>query len=830
MRRISFGVLLIAFSTLVLEVMLTRAFDVTLAPNVSYFVVTLAVFSFGLAGIYATLRPIPVEQDIRRILRTRSFAFAVTVLLLVPVINALPLDYTHLGHHPVSILSAFVTLYVVLLLPFFLAGYILIAVFSKYAASIQRLYFWDLIGAGLGTVLVIPLIAKIGPGGLIVCAAAVALLAAALFSERRFWTQAAVVAAIVVAAIPFLRAPNYIDFDQHMDKRGVMTDLKAGLGEFVRWDPIAKINVIDQKWTPQKAASWWPFGDRKVIQYDGGNQSSYFFPFDGDLKKFRAYIDHDKSHVKAHFWQIGVLASHYLKRDSGQSVLIIGSAGGQETKAALVYGAAHVDAVELVPTVVELATGQYSHYIGDIFHNPAVHAVAGEGRSYLRHSDRLYDIIQMYSNYTNSSVAQGTGALSPEYLQTAEAYEEYFSHLTPNGVLHINHSAFPRMISTAALAWKRMGRTDFERHVAVYTSDAEPFLPTMLIKMQPWTAAEIDDLNSFLAPPELGARYWQHLVENPLDPSKSFLSADFYSGDFPSALAERMPVDATPSSDNQPYFGLMRKSFQILKPDPARFLDAGTAAYVNTSMMYDIVPMDVIHLFVTAAVSAIFVILFVFVPLRFSKIGREEGATALPLLVYFSCLGAGFIILELVFIQKFMHLIGSPLYTYSTVIFTVLFSAGVGSASSEHLGIGTNRRWAVPFVAILVIGGALVALYPALSRLALALPLPGRMLASSLMMFPLGFFLGMPFPLGILAISNQPRGAIAWAWGMNGLFTVVGGLLSVALGVLLGFNFTILLALAIYALAFSIFRRLRAMAPQTAGREVAPPRVHPTTA
>jgi hypothetical protein len=88
----------------------------------------------------------------------------------------------------------------------------------------------------------------------------------------------------------------------------------------------------------------------------------------------------------------------------------------------------------------------------------------------------------------------------------------------------------------------------------------------------------------------------------------------------------------------------------------------------------------------------------------------------------------------------------------------------------------------------------------------------------------------MPFPLGILAISNQPRGAIAWAWGMNGLFTVVGGLLSVVLGVLLGFNFTIMLALAIYALAFAVFPRLRAMAPQTQGREVAAAGAHPTTA
>ena len=815
MRRISFGVLLVALSTLVLEVMLTRAFDVTLTPNISYFVVTLAVFSFGLAGIYATLRPIPVDQDIRRILCTRSVGFAVTTLLLIPVINVLPLDYMHLGHFPVRTLSAFGALYFALLMPFFLAGYVLIAVFSKYSTSIQRLYFWDLIGAGLGTIVVIPLISKIGPGGLIVCAAALALVAAALFSERRAWTQAALGAAVVVAAVPFLWAPRYIDFQQHMEKRGVLQDLKAGLGEFVRWDPISKINVIDQKWTPEKAAPWWPMGDRKAVQYDGGNQTSYFFPFNGDLKAFRTYIDHDKSKIKAHFWQIGVLAAHYLKRDSGQSVLIVGSAGGQETKAALLYGATHVDTVELVPTVVELATGPYSHYIGDIFHNPAVHPQAGEGRSFLRHSNRTYDIIQIYSNFTSSSVAQGTGALAPEYLQTAEAYQEYFSHLTPNGVLQMNHHSYARMVTTAALAWRNMGRTDFARHVAVYTSASEPFLPTMLIKMQPWTATEIAQLDTFLAPPELAPYYQMHLAENPLDPSKDFLSADFYSGAFPRSVANSMPIDATPRTDNRPYFGLMRKSLNILTADPSRFLDSATALYLNSSMLKGKIPMDLIHLVITGAASALFVLLFVVIPLRFSKVGREKGSTALPLLTYFSCLGAGFIILELVFIQKFMHVIGSPLYTYSTVFFTVLFSAGVGSAASERLGIGTNTRWAVPFVAILAVGLALVALYPALAHLALALSLPGRMLASSIMMFPLGFFLGMPFPLGILAISNQPRGAIAWAWGMNGLFTVVGGFVSVIVSVTFGFNFAILLALTIYSVAFAVFPKLRAMESRT---------------
>jgi hypothetical protein len=473
------------------------------------------------------------------------------------------------------------------------------------------------------------------------------------------------------------------------------------------------------------------------------------------------------------------------------------------------YGASHVDAIELVSTVVELGKGRYSSYIGDIFKNPAVHVQAGEGRSCLRRTDVKYDIIQMYSNYTSSSIAMGTGAFEPAYLQTAEAYEEYFSHLTANGVLQINHDAFPRMITTAALAWKRMGRTDFARHVAVFTEPVELTLPTMLIKMQPWTAEEIATLNGFLGPTEVDANHRLYLTENPLDPSKSFLSADFYSGDFPQQLAEKLPVWVTPRTDNKPYFDMMRKSLRVLTPDPATFLDPGTAYQVNSASIYSKgIPMDWIHLVFTGVASLVFMVVFVLVPLRFSSVGREEGSTSVPLMIYFSCLGAGFITFELVFIQKFSHLIGSPLYTYSTVIFTMLFAAGIGSASSERLGIGPRHRWATPFIGILVFGTALALLYPTLSHLALALPLAGRVLASGAMIFPLGFFLGMPFPLGILAIANHPRGAIAWAWGMNGLFTVAGGFISILISMGYGFNFAIGVALGLYAAAFVVFRRL----------------------
>src|SRR6266850_1242651 len=186
MRRLSCGVLLIALATLVLELMLMRVFDVMLVPNIAYFVVTVAVFGFGLAGICATLRPIPIDREIREILFTCSIAFAAATGLLIPLINFLPLDYTRIVRHPLSTVASFALLYGALVLAFFLGGYVLIATFSKYALRIQRLYFWDLVGAGLGSVIVIPFISTLGPGGLMVCAAALGLMAAALFTESRF--------------------------------------------------------------------------------------------------------------------------------------------------------------------------------------------------------------------------------------------------------------------------------------------------------------------------------------------------------------------------------------------------------------------------------------------------------------------------------------------------------------------------------------------------------------------------------------------------------------------------------------------------------------------
>jgi len=168
-----------------------------------------------------------------------------------------------------------------------------------------------------------------------------------------------------------------------------------------------------------------------------------------------------------------------------------------------------------------------------------------------------------------------------------------------------------------------------------------------------------------------------------------------------------------------------------------------------------------------------------------------------------------YIVIELMFVQKFMRLIGYPLYTYSVVIFTMLLAAGCGSMLAEKMDINPARRWWLPFIGIFVMGILMWFFQGAVANYFLAQPLPIRCLVAGLMIFPIGLFMGMPFPLGILAIQKMPDGAIAWAWAMNGLLTVIGGVASVALSIFIGFHKTLLLALLVYVLAMFVYAKLR---------------------
>ncbi len=790
MIRIYTGLFLVALTTLLLELTLTRVFDVIWYPNMAYLIITMAIFSFGLAGVYMSLRP-PLDKDrVRDQLVIYTVLFGLFTAAILPMLNYLANDSKLMDFEWTSA-GFFAALYLTIAIPFFFSGLVFATIFSLYAEKISKLYFWDLVGAAVGTLILIPVLPVIGGEKLLYLAVTLSLISAALFARQKSMRIViGSLAAFTIAAT----AITPMALKDHINKRGLGTAESQGRVTFSKWDPISKIDVV---YFGPKNPLW--------IGYDGGTQSSWIYRHNGNFKQLRERLD--AGHVRENFPLPSFLTSHYIKRDSDQEVLVIGGGGGLETRAALTYGAKHVDVVELVGTVVEIGKNNFARINGHIYKNRKVNAMKGEGRTFLRSTDKKYDIIQIMSNHSSSSIAAGGGAVAPTNLQTVEAYKEYFSHLTDNGILHINHHISERMIVTAARAWKEMGRSDFAKHVILFEANVVDYLPTLLIKTSPWTEQELKDARKFEGRP---------LKIDPIHPQHNYLPPVFLSGEkLPKSLVSTIHYDITAATDDKPYLNFIRKRIRKEKVDKEHFMSPSIAGFLNAQLNNG-VPLDIAHLLVSGFIGLVFSLLFIFVPLLLSRAGRTPWDHKPATLAYFAAIGAGFITFELTYIQIFMKPIGYPLYTYSIVVFTFLFGAGLGSYMSEKFGVVSGKRWPVPFVGIVVTALLFLLLHHAVFEIILGYPAKIRLMLSAALIFPLTFFLGMAFPMGIFAIKDRPEGTVAWAWALNGLFTAIGGFGSAILTIYIGFKATLAIAIVIYIVAASLYRRIRGTTPATA--------------
>jgi hypothetical protein len=241
--------------------------------------------------------------------------------------------------------------------------------------------------------------------------------------------------------------------------------------------------------------------------------------------------------------------------------------------------------------------------------------------------------------------------------------------------------------------------------------------------------------------------------------------------------------------------------------DRDRYVNTGVSSLMNTQKSTGY-PIDVMHLIISAGAAIVFAVLFTLGPLLFAKTGQQKWSGKTSFMTYFCSLGLGFIIFELVSIQIFMKVIGFPLYTYTAVLFTFLFGAGVGSlASGKFRFLERGKIW-VPFIGIVFSALFIILCELFVFDSLLEMRTMVRIASSVAIIFPLAFFLGMPFPMGVLAIERKPQGTIAWAWGLNGLFTVAGGVFCAVFSVYYGFIATMLVAVAAYMLAWAAYANL----------------------
>lgn len=780
-RRMSIGLALAAFATLLIEVDLIRLFSFLAWYHFAYLILSVAMLGFGAAGAVLARWPALLSGDVRGRLGRLSFAAAVAVMVSYAIITRVPFRPQALP----DVVQALwlTTYYLAVFVPFFLSGLIVATVLSAGAAYIGRLYFWDLLGAGVGSLATLVLMRPLGVPGTIMSGAICLAVAGICFAAQLSIARAtlALGGVIVLAIVTLVLFPVRASPAKALS---LLVSNPATRMLSTEWHPVARVDTLEfplqeeLRLNPKSMTQLW-YGtlpaDRRIL-YDG-DASPAIIRFDGDISRL-GQID-------------GLLQSTPYKLVHEPSVLIIGLGGGFDVLVGLRNGARRIVGVDVHPLAIDIVKNRYADYAGHIYQDPKVEVHAAEGRNFIGRTDERFDLIQMTT--VDSLVARSMGAyiLSESYLFTVEAIQQLLDRLAPGGVFSIvdgdpppgvTHAHALREAGIILAALEERGVKDAARHMMVVSRYESPVaLVNTLVRLTPFTDEEIGRVRDFSESRGFAVYHPPRVRDVPVDDIGTLISLSplererFYDAD---------KLQLRPTRDDSPFFFNFHKWRNILHW--SRFTmsrDAPTGQLVLATML---------------AQSVFFSILFILAPLPRLKLDRAPRGTALACLAYFSALGIGFMFLEISFIQRFVLFLGNPAYAVSVVLGGLLIAAGAGSLMIHGSGGSEEVLLRRATLLLMTLGLTYTFGLPALFSQLRALGEIQRFLVGLLLVIPLGLVLGQFLPIGIRIVNRIEPALVPWAWGINTCTSVVSAVLAVILAMSAGFRTVCLVALGLY--------------------------------
>lgn len=801
MARRFIGIFLLSAAALLLQVTLTRVLSVSLWYHFGFLVISTALLGFGASGsllsVWTGLRE---RYPLDRAMSLITLGFAVSAVVCFRLMQSVPFE-------PFNALTDRMQLvwtpaYLLLIgAPFFWAGLGIGLLLTRGKEAVNRLYAWDLAGAGLGCIAVVLVIPFFGGSGSVVVAAAVAALASLVFALPAHPGAAAVAGLLAIGfglAAPTAEAWLPITLTANKTSRGAVP-LHS------EWDAFSKIDVLERPADPAKGTP-----TSRTFRIDGGTA----FTGSPDPKKWIAALDRGEAISQPPSFR-GLGPSFVGKRQP--SVLVIGSGAGAETLEALLRGAGHVTALEINPIIARIARDD-PFWCG-LFTRPNVDLYAEEGRSFVQRSGTTYDLIVSVHTISNAAMAAGAMSLAENYVLTREAFDDYLEHLAPDGTIYFTRpeAQLPRLFATARAALEARGVTDPSRHLYAWRDRPEEgggaFTAAFVMRKTPFSDAELAAMDAEVlrdseAPGDRQLLYSP--ARGPEVPNEGGLAyatgtelaiyRDLLTARDPVAIWEASPMQLAPATDDQPFFNhRTRWSSLDLATLGDVFRQEGRAR-----MALEDRPVAEVTLLVMLVESAAIALVLILLPLwRFHATGlRSQGAGRW--MAYFAMLGVGYILVEIVLIQRFTLFLGQPVLTFAIVLAGLLVSSGVGALLSERLAERDPRR-GLRLVLPLLLLGLLAMGFGGRAAVGWALgwSLPARIGMTLALIAPLGILMGMPFPLGMRALQQSGTALLPWSWGVNGFFTVIGSVLAVMLGMTIGFTGALVVAGVCYAVAFA---------------------------
>jgi hypothetical protein len=792
-RRHLAGVALVSATLLMTELALTRIFSVVMYYHFAFLAISIALFGVSASGVFAyVMRRRLDKYSTDGLLAVQSLSYAVCTIVALFWLVRLRVG---MSFSPAN-LTLMLTIYALAALPFFSGGLVVTLAIARLSAQVNAVYAADLIGAAGGCLILIPLLDRLGAPGVVLAAAALSIAAAVLFAPKANRPRVAV-AGLAILLVPIAgQLSGRAGFD--------VVDTKGHLGDrvlFSKWNSFSRIGVYERT-----------HGDWSLSPaYKGARPDTRFMDIDSAASTPILRLSPDLSNAEYLRYELTALAYHLKEglgarglgpadhgSQPGFTALVIGPGGGRDLASALVFGASRVDGVEINPIIADdVMRERFRDFSGGIYTNPRVRIAVDDGRSFVRRTPERYDVIQASLVDTWAATAAGAYTLTENSLYTVDAFGDYLDHLTDGGVLTITRWVADglRLVSLAQEACARRGWPAADR-LAIVRQDK---VATFLLKKTPFTAAETAQLRDVAerlgfdvlytpgqtvaggdGAPQFTRPAGEVTVDgaSTADYARLILAADrqqFYAS---------YRSDIRPTTDDRPFF------FHTTK-----IADQFDVAFGQKMLFGN----GLSALMTLLGISTTLVVLFVIGPLVFAGRGQARPRGWLAWLVYFGALGAGFMLIEVSVLQRFVLLLGHPVYSLTVTLFSLLLGTGLGAAWSRRLDAASLRRsGAIGIVVVAAI--ALIFIVVATPIVSWAIPFSrgARMLVAVAMLVPIGVALGIPMPTGMRMLSTRAPQMLPWAWGMNGALSVLGATLAIFIAMNWGFRVTLLTASGTY--------------------------------
>lgn len=774
--RINVAIGLISAAIIAFQLILMQILSYVQWYHFAYMIISIALLGFGAAGTFLTIFQQKLEKNYYTLFPFLLIVTAILIPVVVGIANSEAVRFDSLlifqdSRH----IGKLILTYFIFFLPFLTGALAIGMSFSKFADQIGKIYFSNLIGSGIGGIIAIFFMQWIIPEQQSFAVAILAFVGGivSLPKNKKKLIRIIVPLSTLILIILFFYPPRLTPSEyKDISKTMLLPDAKV---EYRKSTPHGFVEIVSSpvlRYAPGVSLAYRDsFPIRKVV-FNNGNWMGCLLPQPLEANETNI-LDYTPQALPYHI-------------DNIKNALIINAGTGENVLLALSHQVARITANETNPEIFNILRQSFEGFY-------QVQPYQTMPRTLLTPDTNKYDLIELPiigSFFGNS----GLNAVEPRYELTIEALREMWNKLSEKGMISLScwmdypvRNAY-RLLATISLLLDENDIAHPPHHVVAIRSWCAI---TFLVKKSPFKRDEINKVRLFcenrmfdpLVLPE--KQEIERDKYNILQDTTFFTHVDQLLSHEKETLIRQYPYRIHPTTDDRPFFFQFVRFKQIpqlissIREKNFPFLDIGYVLIILTFVQI-------------VFIAAIFILL----PLSFRP---WKSRNKKWVLMYFSGLGLAYMFLEMVFIQHFTFYFGEPTYAASATLGILLFTSGLGSYYSGKFQNNKKMRLAIPLVIAAILVLYAFVLSPILTA-TIGIALPLKITIAVVLLGTLGFFLGMPFPIGIDYLSGKNTDDIPWAWALNGYFSVISTVLATIISVELGYLLLLSMAAFIYAL------------------------------